>query len=112
LHVLLPASLASRAGDVSQAAGYTGTEYLQWKDIEISFHGNADAPKLENLVAKITLKYQKGVKTSTNEASVMYLTTLDSEDAHMCVVRWLIIHALRHGMAAGGTTAQSILQEA
>ncbi|KAG9700351.1 hypothetical protein KCU69_g7612, partial [Aureobasidium melanogenum] len=112
LHVLLPASLASRAGDVSQADGYTGTEYLQWKDIQISFKDNADVPKLENLVAKVTLKYRKGVKMSANEASVMFLTTLDNEDAHMCVIRWIIIHALRHGLVAGGTTVQSILQEA
>ncbi|KAG9524193.1 hypothetical protein KCV07_g2042, partial [Aureobasidium melanogenum] len=96
LHVLLPASLASRAGDVSQSDKYTGTEYLQWNDIEITFDGEADEPRLENLVAKVTLKYRKGVKMSANEASVMFLTTLGAEDAHMCVIRWIIIHALRH----------------
>lgn len=60
LPILLMSSTVSRVGEVGRTIGYAGDEYMRWEHIELVLEG--DEPKLGNMVAKITIVYQKGEK--------------------------------------------------
>lgn len=60
LPILLMHSTVSRVGEVGRTGGYTGDQYMRWEHIELVLEGNE--PKIENMVAKITIAYQKGEK--------------------------------------------------
>lgn len=56
LSVVLAASLGCRSGDVTRSLGYTGTEYLQWRHIDLPLRRG---PEYLNLQAIVTLEFQK-----------------------------------------------------
>ena len=54
--MVLVASLGCRSGDVTMSLGYTGTEYLQRRHIDLYCKGE---PEYINLRAIVTLEFQK-----------------------------------------------------
>jgi hypothetical protein len=121
LSVVLIAACACRVGDISRTVLYTGTEYLTFKDIVLSF-GSGDQPN--DLSMDVTLRAVKGFKYVFKHAGIdtvdslilraKSLTTLprnvlnedryihiaalqDSKHNSVCPVKLLVIHALRTG---------------
>lgn len=64
LSVLLMAGLAARCGDITRSALYQGTEFLTFRDVEITLSSQLGdkAPSVQDLRGKFTLKYTKGKK--------------------------------------------------
>lgn len=60
LPLVLMSSTVSRVGDIGRSSYYTGSEYLRWEHIELVLEG--DEPRIKNMVAKITIEYEKGSK--------------------------------------------------
>jgi len=109
LSVVLVAALGARSGDVTRTAQYRGSEYLQWRHIEMYCHGEA---KFENLTVTITLEFEKGSKDTRNKETLRYLRPLEDFDSlHVCPTALLVIHALRHGLVHG-STLQEVLNHA
>jgi hypothetical protein len=55
--IVLQAALASRSGETTRSAGYTGDEYMKWQDIELTATGDGSAFKMT-----VKLLYRKGHK--------------------------------------------------
>ncbi|KAK9239336.1 hypothetical protein V1525DRAFT_417743 [Lipomyces kononenkoae] len=105
LSIVLITSLGCRVGDAARSHLYTGTEYIQYKHVELMVDG--EEPKLENLRARITLEFRKGSKDVRNDNIELYLHSLnDPNFYHMCPIALLLIHALRHGLVLGSTIEQ------
>lgn len=60
LPLVLMHSTVTRVGDIGRSSYYTGREYLRWEHIELVLEG--DEPEIKNMVAKITIEYEKGSK--------------------------------------------------
>ncbi|KAL2274702.1 hypothetical protein FJTKL_02989 [Diaporthe vaccinii] len=58
LPLVLMSSTVSRVGDIGRSSYYTGCEYLRWEHIVLILEG--DEPEIKNMVAKITIEYEKG----------------------------------------------------
>ena len=60
LSLALQAALAARAGDIKRSGRYTGSEYIQWQDVEmLALGANAQSPGLKMVVA---MRYRKNHK--------------------------------------------------
>ena len=104
LSVVPVASLGCRSGDVTGSNGYTGFEYMQWRQIDLLYEGE---PKTLNLRATVTLKVQKGYKDTRNQEFLRYSRPLgDLSSRHVCPIAWIMVHALRDG-----SVSDSILNE-
>lgn len=115
LSVVLISALGCRSGDASQSSGYTGTEYVQYKHVELYLERADDDddggrrpgfPQFQDLRAVVTLDYCKGYKDEHGAALVRYFRPLDFGSVHVCPVALLLVHALRHGLVHGTTLAQ------
>ncbi|KAK9245323.1 hypothetical protein V1506DRAFT_521936 [Lipomyces tetrasporus] len=101
MSVVLVTSLGCRAGDAARSQFYEGTEFMQYRHVELQLEGE---PKLENLRARFTIEFSKGSKDKKNDDFDLYLRPLDdSRYPHMCIVSLLLIHALRHGLVVGSS---------
>lgn len=106
LSIVLVGSLGARTGDVGRSRQYTGTEYMQYRHIELTIDGE---PEFGNLRARITIEFAKGLKDRMNQETVHFLRPLnESHDNHVCPIALLLVHSLRHSMVAG-TTLQEVL---
>ncbi|PVI06659.1 hypothetical protein DM02DRAFT_403149 [Periconia macrospinosa] len=76
LSIILQLALAARAGDLARIKGYTGEEYLKYKDIELRLSLDKLA-EFANLKATITLEYTKGYKKIRNADRVLFLQPLE-----------------------------------
>lgn len=61
LGVVLQVACSSRSGDVARTAGYTGSECLCWRHIELTLEPGAEL-SVQNLRGKLTLEFTKGHK--------------------------------------------------
>ncbi|KAK4887996.1 hypothetical protein LTR27_013044 [Elasticomyces elasticus] len=116
LGVVLQAALGCRAGDVARTVGYKGTEYMKFRDIDltldISKTGDPNVT-LADVQATVTISHAKGFKNKLGESTVKYLKPLlDPEFYHVCPIALLLAHSLRNGLVAGGTTLQEVLNHA
>ncbi|KAK3625938.1 hypothetical protein LTR56_020153 [Elasticomyces elasticus] len=116
LGVVLQAALGCRAGDVTRTVGYKGTEYMKFRDIDltldISKTGDPNVT-LADVQATVTISHAKGFKNKPGESTVKYLKPLlDPEFYHVCPIALLLAHSLRNGLVAGGTTLQEVLNHA
>lgn len=111
LSVVLIAALGSRSGDVARSDGYKGTEYMQYRHIELYLEAGAGRdhpPRFKDLHATITLEYVKWYKDRPNESTVKYFRPLDTQSIHVCPIAILLVHALRNGLVYG-TTLEEVL---
>lgn len=107
LSVVLVAALGSRSGNVARANGYRGTEYVQYRHVELYLEAGSGCG-FQDLRATVTLEYTKGHKDSGNQSVVRYLRPLDADSIHVCPIALLLVHALRHGLVHG-TTLEEVL---
>ena len=123
LAVTMQAALGCRAGELALSRGYDVKEgvYAKFKDVVLQLavpdddgdDDEARPPLLQDIRATVDLHYLKGKKKLTNTSTRRHLTPLADADVwHACPIRWLIIHALRHGLVAGGPTVAGVLNEA
>jgi hypothetical protein len=64
LYMLFQSVPGMRAGDVSRSPLYIDSEFVAWKDLEMTLQKHLDhAPSVQDLRLKITLKYIKGFKS-------------------------------------------------
>ena len=121
LGVLLQVAANSRAGDIARFKDYTGMEALCWKDIQLvlneekddQLNGEKDELSVDDFHLVMTLRYCKGMRygetvmipDSTNFLPSYHLN-LDQvrhadaqtpDNYHCDVIKFLIIHGLRHG---------------
>ncbi|KAK7711430.1 hypothetical protein SLS64_005454 [Diaporthe eres] len=111
LSVSLVAATASRAGDITRSQGYTGPQYVRWEHIELVLVGeHDDEPRIEDMVAQITIAYEKGSKGIRNRNKVVTVKALDDvQNNTVCPIKLLLIHALRTGHVAH-TSIESLLR--
>lgn len=86
---------------MARSSQYKGTEYLQWKHIDLRLKGPPGPDGSRRWIAKITLAYQKGWKDdqSWNDAFELE-SAIDPNHLVACPVHWLLILALRTGAVA------------
>lgn len=107
LSLVLVSALGARPGDVAQSRLYKGTEYMQYRHVELYIEG--DEPVFCNMRARITIEFEKGHKTAMNEETTRYFRPLnDPSNTHMCPIALLLIHCLRHSLVSG-TSLQDVL---
>ncbi|KAG4428859.1 hypothetical protein IFR05_015662 [Cadophora sp. M221] len=95
LSIILLGALGARCGDLTLSTGYKNVEYLQWKHIQIKLRPGTE----HKLTMRITLRYQKEEKNDPSSNRVVDIDELDlAQDNALCPVKWLLIHALRHGL--------------
>ncbi|KAI7239636.1 hypothetical protein KC330_g1825 [Hortaea werneckii] len=110
LSMALVASLGVRTGDVGQSRLYSGTEYMQFRHIELSIEGNEAI--FANIRASVTIEFAKGLKDELNNDPVRYLRPLnEAHNSHVCPIALLLVHSLRHSLVAG-TSLQEVLDNA
>lgn len=111
--VVFISSLGCRSGDVSRTRGYTGTEYMTYRDIELFLPNNVrPEPDFSELRATVTMRYLKGKKQTLNDDTVRYLRPLDDvQYIHVCPIALLMVHTLRNGLVYGNTV-EEVLQDA
>ncbi|KAL2283132.1 hypothetical protein FJTKL_10229 [Diaporthe vaccinii] len=99
LPLVLMAATATRAGDITRANGYTGPEYLRWEHVELVLE--SDKPDINQMVAHITIAYEKGSKNLQNIDKVVVVEALDGVQQNIaCPIKLLVIHGLRTGHIA------------
>ncbi|KAK3718658.1 hypothetical protein LTR37_004875 [Vermiconidia calcicola] len=115
LSIVLVSALGCRSGDVVRSQHYKGTEYMQYRHVELwlaDLDGD-QLPTLANVRASFTIEYEKGHKDRMNEEHVKYLQPLlDPDCHHVCPIALLLTHTLRHGLVEGGVTLQEVLSHA
>ncbi|SMY23111.1 unnamed protein product [Zymoseptoria tritici ST99CH_1A5] len=118
LYVLLLAATGMRPGDLTRSGGYKGVEWLPWEDLELDLRPDRlDLAAVEDLTVqdlrlKITLKYCKGKKSDNGADVVKYVDPMDSaENNSTCLVKLLVVTALRHGRVSS-TTIEDLLAQA
>ena len=112
LNLTLLSACVARPGDVGRSSGYKGSEFVKWEDIEMLVDKN---PKVEcgyHIRGRITLKYEKGKKDVMREQRRLQFSMLPAEHRHSCIVVWLLIHALRHGLVASTSIYDLLYQTA
>jgi hypothetical protein len=108
MSILLITSLRCRGGEFARLHGYMGTEYLQYRQVELALEGSGNA-ELSNLRAKFALQYSRGHKDVRNDSIVYHLRPLDDPQiTHMCLIALFLIYTLRHGLV-GATTLKKLL---
>ncbi|CAD6576679.1 MAG: hypothetical protein ASARMPREDX12_007970 [Alectoria sarmentosa] len=116
MSVVFIAGMGCRAGDVKRAAMWDGIQFLQWTHGDLTFENtdidNDKEPCFEKPRAHIVFEYIKNHKDKADETLNIYLRPLDnSRYQHLCVVSWLLFHALRHGLIEG-SDLQDVLSHA
>ncbi|KAK7897406.1 hypothetical protein LTR67_005295 [Exophiala xenobiotica] len=102
LGVALTLAMCSRNGDLALSSGWHGEQYLKWKDIELSV--DKDAQGVQDIKAKFTLRFTKGMKESHNDDKILFLKpTPGATDSCICPIKLLLAHALRNGLCHGTT---------
>ncbi|KIW15846.1 hypothetical protein PV08_05896 [Exophiala spinifera] len=105
LGIMLQVACSARPGDVARTYLYQGDQYVKWKDIELRL--DKDASSIQQLRAKVTLRFTKGLKDTTNVDEIKWFDPLDDpSQSTSCTVKLLIIHALRQGNTYGRTLAE------
>ena len=113
LSIILMSTLGVRAGDAVRSSYYFGNEFLRWGAITIKFRSTSIKPLLEDLVLQIVIEYEKGAKNrpAKNRVALFDFLTMP-EDNIVCPIKWILIHALRHGLIkATVPSLEAVLQE-
>ncbi|KAH7398061.1 hypothetical protein BKA64DRAFT_673464 [Cadophora sp. MPI-SDFR-AT-0126] len=98
LSIILLGVLGARCGEPSVSQGYMGVEYLRWEHIWLKLKPGTK----DKLTMRITLMYEKGDRDDSSSNRVVDIDALDSaQDNALCPVKWLLIHAMRHGLVQG-----------
>ncbi|SMY23104.1 unnamed protein product [Zymoseptoria tritici ST99CH_1A5] len=118
LYVLLLAATGMRPGDLTRSRGYKGAEWLPWEDLELVLRPERlDLVTVQDLTVqdlrlKITLKYTRGKKWVNGQDVVRFVDPMDSaENNSTCLVKLLVVTALRHGRVSS-TTIEDLLAQA
>ncbi|CEN61963.1 hypothetical protein ASPCAL08606 [Aspergillus calidoustus] len=107
LGIVLQSATAARGGDIVRSNGYTGNEYLAWKDVELKVKANGKS--VQDITAVVTLRYCKGKKLLPSENRKVTLNPLKNDKHNiMCPIKLLLIMALRLGITAAKTPAELI----
>ncbi|KAH9223686.1 hypothetical protein DL95DRAFT_453629 [Leptodontidium sp. 2 PMI_412] len=108
LNVVLLSALAARSGDVARSHLYKGDEALCWQDIELTLSGEeTEGLSVQNLRAKVNLKYLKGRKDTRNDDEDVYIDPLKHANQNVvCSIKLLMIVALRFGHVFGTTLSE------
>jgi len=110
LAIVLQSALAARSGDVARTQDYQGMACLCYKDVELTL-----APQqlgVQHLRGKFTMRYSKAKKDLVNDDLVVFINPLEDRSHNaVCVIKVLLIVALRLGMVYG-TTIREVLQHA
>lgn len=100
-----------RAGDIGRSDRYKGTEYMQYRHIELYIDG--DAPIFAQLRARIAVEFAEGQEYVANEETVHHLRPVrDSSSCHICPIALLLAHALRHSLVTDHMFIQNVLEHA
>ena len=101
LSVALVSGLGCRAGDVTLSNLYK-QECLRYKHIAITIDAYVSDPEtsidITTLSMKVELHHCKGHEMSKNTPQVCFMKAISSASDHICPIRLLLTHALRHGL--------------
>ncbi|KAF4632684.1 hypothetical protein G7Y89_g5445 [Cudoniella acicularis] len=104
--VVLQGALSSRSGDITRSQLYEGLECLCWGDITLELKGE---PSVQNLRAKLTLRFQKFEKDTMNADKIIFCNPLDNVSQSVaCPIKLLLILALRLGHVYGSTLEECL----
>ncbi|KAK5171127.1 uncharacterized protein LTR77_004271 [Saxophila tyrrhenica] len=115
LGLILMGACGARAGDVARSNHYNGVEYLCWADLEMKLKSTSpqEAPSVQDLTLTVTLEYTKGHKRTMNESRSVYIEPLeDPNHSAVCLVKLLLIVALRLGQVQFSTIHEVLAQAA
>ncbi|KIX03167.1 uncharacterized protein Z518_06718 [Rhinocladiella mackenziei CBS 650.93] len=105
LGVALQVACSSRPGDVARTHGYDGLECLTWENVELTADENATS--VQQLRAKLTLRFAKGQKDALNDDEIRFFDALENPaQSAACTIKLLLVHGLRQGICHGRTVQE------
>ncbi|KAI9821537.1 MAG: hypothetical protein M1826_000614 [Phylliscum demangeonii] len=89
--IALMSALNCRSGQVARSAGYTGEEFLAWKDVQLRWDGDGAELNVDRLVARVTLRFEKGRKDAPNLNRVAIVELFQSAELNViCPIKLLL----------------------
>ncbi|KAG5798072.1 hypothetical protein H9Q69_002885 [Fusarium xylarioides] len=100
--MVILAATGARPGDVAKSFKYTREYCLRWEHIVI-----ARSSQTNRLIMTLTIHYAKGKKTDPSGVIHHEFNELtDASDSPLCLIKWLIVWALRTGVVRATSWAE------